>query len=58
MQARAGALDELLQSCVFEDADDIQKELDAAGSAADVDSELTAMKARLAAMATTPPVGR
>ncbi len=39
MQARAGALDELLQSGVLEDVggdtDDIQKELDEAGTAAD-----------------------
>ncbi|MDX6418501.1 MAG: phage shock protein [Trebonia sp.] len=52
MQARAGAMDELLQSGVLEDVggdtDDIQKELDEAGSAADVDRELAAMKARLA----------
>jgi phage shock protein A len=55
MQARAGAMDELLQSGVLEDVggdtDDIQKELDEAGSAADVDRELAAMKAQLA----TPP---
>ncbi|HEV3383083.1 MAG TPA: PspA/IM30 family protein [Trebonia sp.] len=52
MQARAGALDELMQSGVLEDVggdtDDIQKELDEAGSAAEVDRELAAMKARLA----------
>ncbi len=52
MQARAGALDELLQSGVLEDVggdtDDIQKELDEAGSAAGVDKELAAMKAQLA----------
>ena len=48
MQARAGSLDELLQSGVLEDVggdtDDIQKELDEAGTAADVDRELAAMK--------------
>jgi len=58
MQARAGALDELLQSGVLEDVggdtDDIQKELDEAGSAADVDRELAAMKARLAAAPAAP----
>jgi phage shock protein A len=58
MQARASALDELLQSGVLEDVggdtDDIQKELDAAGSAADVDSELAAMKARLGISPATP----
>jgi phage shock protein A len=51
MQARAGALDELLQSGVLEDVgggtDDIQKELDDAGTAADVDSELAALKAQI-----------
>jgi phage shock protein A len=51
MQARAGALDELLQSGVLEDVggetDDIQKELDAAGTAADVDNELAALKAQI-----------
>src|ERR1700677_3594100 len=51
MQARAGALDELLQSGVLEDVggdtDDIQKELDEAGTSADVDSQLAAMKAQL-----------
>ena len=51
MQARAGALDELLQSGVLEDVggstDDIQQELDEAGTAADVDHELAAMKAEI-----------
>jgi phage shock protein A len=51
MQAHAGAVDELLQSGVLEDVggstDDIQKELDDAGSAAEVDKELAAMKAEL-----------
>jgi len=51
MQARAGALDELLQSGVLEDVgggtDDIQKELDAAGASADVDRELAALKAQI-----------
>lgn len=52
LQARAGALDELLQSGVLEDVggdtDDIQQELDEAGSAADVDRELAALKAGIA----------
>jgi phage shock protein A len=52
MQARADATDELLQSGVLEDVggdtDDIQSELDEAGSAAGVDRELAAMKTRLA----------
>jgi phage shock protein A len=51
MQARAGAMDELLQSGVLEDVggdtDDIQKELDEAGSAAEVDQELAALKAQI-----------
>jgi phage shock protein A len=51
MQARAGALDELLQSGVLEDVgggtDDIQKELDEAGSSADVDRELAALKTQI-----------
>jgi phage shock protein A len=51
MQAHAGAVDELLQSGVLEDVggptDDIQKELDEAGAAAQVDQELAAMKAEL-----------
>jgi phage shock protein A len=51
MQARAGALDELLQSGVLEDVggdtDDIQRELDEAGTAAGVDSELAALKAEI-----------
>src|SRR5260221_526904 len=46
-------LDELLQSGVLEDVggdtDDIQHELDEAGTAADVDSELAALKAELGA---------
>ena len=51
MQARAGALDELLQSGVLEDVggstDDIQQELDEAGTTADVDHELAALKAEI-----------
>jgi phage shock protein A len=51
MQAHAGAVDELLQSGVLEDVgggtDDIQKELDEAGSAAEVDKELAALKAQV-----------
>src|SRR4249920_1173269 len=51
MQARAGALDELLQSGVLEDVggdtDDIQKELDEAGTAAQVDKEFAALKAEI-----------
>ncbi len=51
MQARAGAMDELLQSGVLEDVggdtDDIQRELDEAGQNAQVDNELAALKAQL-----------
>ena len=59
MQARAGALDELLQSGVLEDVggdtDDIQRELDEAGSAAGVDSELAALKAEIDPGSSPPP---
>jgi phage shock protein A len=59
MQARAGALDELLQSGVLEDVgggdDDIQKELDEVASASDVDSELAALKAQLGQGSPPPP---
>jgi len=55
MQARAGALDELLQSGVLEDVggggDDIQKELDEVTSSSDVDSELARMKNEISANA-------
>ncbi|MGD0553893.1 MAG: PspA/IM30 family protein [Streptosporangiaceae bacterium] len=58
MQARAGALDELLQSGVLEDAggstDDIQRELDEAGASADVDSELAALKAQIGPAKSAP----
>ena len=51
MQARAGAVDELLQSGVLEDVggqtDDIQQELDEAASAQEVDKELATLKAEL-----------
>src|SRR5580698_1174282 len=60
MQARAGALDELLQSGVLEDVggdtDDIQKELDEAGTSADVDRELAAMKAQVGPGSTPPEI--
>ncbi len=59
MQARAGAMDELLQSGVLEDVggntDDIQAELDEAGSAAQVDQELAALKAEVGAGSPPPP---
>jgi phage shock protein A len=60
MQARAGALDELLQSGVLEDVggggDDIQKELDQVGNQASVDSDLAALKAQIAAPSSTPEI--
>jgi phage shock protein A len=55
LQARAGALDELLASGALEDAtlpagrDDIQAELEAATTEGDVDRELARMKAELPA---------
>jgi phage shock protein A len=59
MQARAGAMDELLQSGVLEDVggdtDDIQKELDEAGSAAEVDKELAALKTQIGPGGSAPP---
>ena len=51
MQARAGAVDELLASGVLEDVggdtDDIQQELEETSTAAGVDKELAALKAQL-----------
>jgi phage shock protein A len=51
MQARAGAVDELIQSGVLEDVggatDDIQDDLDEASTAADVEKQLAALKAQL-----------
>ena len=59
MQARAGATEELLQSGVLEDLGghtaDIQEELEAAARKADVDSQLAALKAQLAATPELPP---
>jgi phage shock protein A len=56
MQARSGALDELLESGVLEDVgggqhDDIQAELDKIGTGSSVDQELAALKASI------PPAG-
>ncbi|MHB1534609.1 MAG: PspA/IM30 family protein [Acidimicrobiales bacterium] len=54
MQARSGALDELLESGVLEEigpgggGDDIQHELDKLGAGAGVDQELAALKASIA----------
>ena len=54
MQARAGAMDELLDSGALPDAlggpkDDIQAQLDAASGSSQVDDELAALKAQVAA---------
>ena len=58
MQARSGALDELLESGVLEDVggggDDIQKELDKVGTDASVDQELAALKAEVGTGAPAP----
>jgi phage shock protein A len=58
MQARASATDELLQSGVLEDVggstDDIQHELDQASANAQVDQQLAALKAQIAAAPATP----
>jgi phage shock protein A len=58
MQARSGALDELLESGVLEDVgggtDDIQKELDQVGKDAQVDEELAALKAQVGPGAPEP----
>lgn len=59
MQARAGAIDELLASGALEDAtsstkDDIQQELDHMSSASSVEAELARMKSALPAGATSP----
>jgi phage shock protein A len=57
MQARSGALDELLESGVLEDVggggDDIQKELDEVTTGSQVDQDLAALKAEVG----TPAVG-
>lgn len=60
MQARAGAIDELLATGALDDAtagpgggDDLQIQLDALGSNADVDAQLAQMKASLPSA--TPP---
>lgn len=63
LQARAGALDELIASGALQDAtlpagrDDIQAQLDAATAGSDVEQELAAMKARLPAAAAPPALG-
>jgi phage shock protein A len=58
MQARAGAMDELLASGALNDlstpVDDIQKELDKVTSTNQVDNELAALKAELGTGSVTP----
>jgi phage shock protein A len=62
MQARAGALDELLASGALEDVtvpggrDDVQSQLDALTAGHDVDGELARMKAQLPASAAPPAI--
>jgi phage shock protein A len=56
MQARAGAIDELLASGALEDhvgggQDSIQAELDKIGASSDVDSELARLKGEISANA-------
>ena len=59
MQARSGAVDELIQSGVLEDVggstDDIQADLDEASTNADVDKQLAALKAQLGPGPQAPP---
>jgi len=59
MQARSGAVDELIQSGVLEDVggstDDIQADLDEASTNADVDKQLAALKAQLGPGPEAPP---
>ena len=59
MQAHASALDELLESGVLEDVgggkDDIQKELDQLGTRSQVDDDLAALKAQMAASGALSP---
>jgi len=61
MQARAGAMDELLASGSLTDltspADDIQAQLDKASTQSSVDSELAALKAQVGAGAPVAEVG-
>jgi phage shock protein A len=59
MQARAGAIDELIDTGALPDAlgggkDDIQAQLDATSQAGQVDTELAALKAQLG---TAPAAG-
>ena len=62
MQARSGALDELLESGVLEDVggshDDIQHELDQIGASSSVDQELAALKAGMKEPGQLPAAGQ
>ena len=62
MQARSGALDELLASGALTDlnspTDDIQAQLDKAGKTSNVDAQLAAMKAQLASGTGTNTAGQ
>jgi phage shock protein A len=61
MQARAGAIDELLASGALSDldhpVDDIQAELDKVSAGTQVDAELAALKAQLAAASPAAAIG-
>jgi phage shock protein A len=61
MQARAGAIDELLASGALSDldhpVDDIQAELDKVSAGTQVDAELAALKAQLAASSPAAAIG-
>jgi phage shock protein A len=62
MQARAGAVDELIASGALDDAtssgkDDIQSELDQLSSGSDVELELAKLKGALPAGSPQPAIG-
>lgn len=62
MQARAGAMDELIDTGALPDAlgggkDDIQAQLDAASGSSEVDAELAALKAQVASGPGAPGLG-
>jgi phage shock protein A len=62
MQARAGAIDELLDSGALEDlsqtGDSVDRELAALSSSSAVDNELAQLKAQVGAGSGTPPAGQ
>ncbi|MEI7778902.1 MAG: PspA/IM30 family protein [Actinomycetes bacterium] len=62
LQARAGAIDELLASGALPDAsgatkDDLTLELERLSSSSDVDNQLASLKAEIGAAPTTPAIG-